>query len=482
VNDDGDLHALLRRIFLRVAARIDGERLVAEAAGGDPALAGASHVLAIGKVALPMLRGLPPAPVGRRILAVVPAPLLAEAHARGDLPEGIQLVAGDHPTPTARSVAAAAAALTFVQSVIGRAGRWSETVPGSAPRLLVLLSGGASSLLCAPADGIGWEDKRDAIAAVARAGAPIGELNAVRKHLSALKGGQLALATAAPIAVRALSDVIGDDPATIGSGPFSPDPSTFAQALAIVERVGVALPAPVRARLERGARGEIAETPKPPRAGRSAGTDAGPAARGETGPETGAEAGAVGHVDYRVLAGPTRVVDEALAAIAAEGLTAADLPRDTEDEVEALAEVVLARARQEIANAPPSTPRIWVGNGEPRVVMPATEDTTAGAATGRGGRATHLALCVARGLAALPEATRPRVAFLAAGTDDRDGNSDVSGAIVDGTTWWRARAGGLDPGAALRRFDSLPVLAALGDTLRGPGTSNLLDLHLLVVG
>jgi hydroxypyruvate reductase len=105
------------------------------------------------------------------------------------------------------------------------------------------------------------------------------------------------------------------------------------------------------------------------------------------------------------------------------------------------------------------------------VVLPAT--------AGRGGRATHLALLVARELAELPAPLRSRVAFLAAGTDDRDGNTDVSGAIVDGTTWERARARGLDPAAALRAFDSLPVLAAVGDTLRGPGTSNLLDLHLL---
>ena len=101
------------------------------------------------------------------------------------------------------------------------------------------------------------------------------------------------------------------------------------------------------------------------------------------------------------------------------------------------------------------------------------------AAAGRGGRATHLALLVARELAELPAPLRSRVAFLAAGTDDRDGNTDVSGAIVDGTTWERARARGLDPAAALRAYDSLPVLAAIGDTLRGPGTSNLLDLHLL---
>jgi glycerate-2-kinase len=90
-------------------------------------------------------------------------------------------------------------------------------------------------------------------------------------------------------------------------------------------------------------------------------------------------------------------------------------------------------------------------------------------------------LLVARGLGQLDDELRSRVAFLAAGTDDRDGDSDVSGAAVDGTSWGRARAAGLDPEAALRSFDSLPVLAATGDTVRGPGTSNLLDLHLLAI-
>ncbi len=291
------------------------------------------------------------------------------------------------------------------------------------------------------------------MAAVARAGATIRELNVVRKHLSAIKGGRLALETSAPISVRALSDVIGDDPATIGSGPFSPDPSRFAEAVAVVERLGARLPPAARAHLDRGARGEIPDTPMP-------------------------ASGALTHVDYRVLAGPARVVDEARDAIArvVDGGAAGTLALDVEDPVEVHAAVIGARARRELGDATASdgaAPRILVGNGEPRVILPA--------GAGRGGRATHLALLVARELAELPEPQRSRVAFLAAGTDDRDGDTDVSGAVVDGTTWERARAHGLDPEAALRAFDSLPVLAAIGDTLRGPGTSNLLDLHLLLL-
>ncbi len=440
-----DSRGRLARVFREVAARIDGERLVGEMVDGDPAFAAATDVLAVGKVALPMVRGLirriDAREWPRRILAVIPERTFGEAmdETAATLPSQTQLCAADHPHPSERSVEAARAARMFVRAV-------GDGMPG---RLLVLLSGGASSLLCGPANGLAWQDKRDAVAAVARAGATIRELNVVRKHLSSIKGGRLALDTSLPIAVRALSDVIGDDPATIGSGPFTPDPSTFANAVAVVDRLRAQLPAAARAHLQRGARGEIPDTPKPGTA-------------------------ELAHVDYRVVAGPARVVEEARAAIGRQACAAGVLALAVEETVEVHAAAIGARVRRELGVAPAApgqVPRILVGNGEPRVVLPAT--------AGRGGRATHLALLVARELAQLPEPQRSRVAFLAAGTDDRDGNTDVSGAIVDGTTWERARARGLDPEAALRAFDSLPVLAAIGDTLRGPGTSNLLDLHLL---
>jgi len=447
-----DPRARLRWIFERVTARIDGERLVATAGAVDLVFASATHVLAVGKAALPMLRGLPPAAHRRRVLAVTP-PLLTAAIPDVQVP-GVQVLIADHPRPSARSVAAARAVLAFVRTA---------TAPGDADagaagaRLLVLLSGGASALLCAPSDGLTWADKRDAIQAVARAGVPIRALNVVRKHLSAIKGGRLALAARGPIAVRALSDVIGDDPATIGSGPFSADPSTFSEALAIVEAVGAALPAAALDHLRRGARGERAETPKP-------GTPS------------------LDHVAYQVLAGPARVVSEAQQAAREAGLDQGHaLPRDSEDTVDDLAAAILTRAHQPGApGVALDRPRLWIGNGEPRVVLPVGDLGRASPGAGRGGRATHLALVVARGLATLPQAMRARVAFLAAGTDDRDGETDVSGAIVDGTTWARAHARGLDPEQAIRRFDSLTVLSATGDTIRGPGTSNLLDLHLLL--
>jgi hydroxypyruvate reductase len=252
------------------------------------------------------------------------------------------------------------------------------------------------------------------------------------------------LAARVPVTVLALSDVVGDDPAVIGSGPFSADPSTYADALAVAATVE--LPAAARAVLEAGARGERPETPKPgdPR---------------------------LAHVDFHVVAGPLRVVEEAEAAAARRGLEIGILWRDTERDVGDLADLATERLAAELARGGPG--RVLIGNGEPRIrIAPAA---------GRGGRATHLALLVARALASQPAAARGRVAFLAVGTDDRDGSAPAAGAAVDEGTWARAAAAGVDPAAALRDQDSFAAIAAAGDAVTGPGTSNLLDLHLGIV-
>ncbi len=429
---DPDARRLCTEIFQEVAAHVDGAALVRAAANGE-AVAAATHVLAVGKVAFPMLMGAgASAPAGsapRPTLAIAPGPRVP-----AEVPIGVQVCPGDHPDPTARSVAAGEAALAFVRAL------------GPADRLLVLLSGGASALMCLPAPGLTLEEKRAATGAVSRGGAAIGALNAVRKHLSAIKGGQLALASRAPVTVLALSDVIGGEPATIGSGPFSPDPTTYADALAAIEQTSARIPEVVRLHLERGQRGELPETPTPGDA-------------------------RLAHVTWTAVAGPERVPAEARRAAEARGLRVEVLSRDAEDDVDTLAAAYLDRARHEAGAAGP--PRGRGGHGEPTIKV--------GADAGKGGRSTHLALAMARGLAALPAALHGRVAFLAAGTDDRDGDTPVSGGLVDGTTWTRIRAAGLDPQRALERWDSYTALAAAGDTVTGPGTSNLLDLHLLVV-
>jgi hydroxypyruvate reductase len=426
---------MLTDIFLEVARRVDGARVVSDALTADALLGGAKgvHVLALGKVAFPMLSGF--LATSRETATTVARGLVVAPHGRFQaeggappiaLPAGIEVVASDHPTPSTRSVAAGIAARAFVGSLRPE------------DHLVVLISGGGSALLCAPAGDLTLDEKRATVVGVARAGATIHELNCVRKHLSAVKGGQLALLTRARTTVLALSDVVGNDPGTIASGPFSPDSTTFAEALALTRRFYPDTPAAARAWLARGAAGEIPDTPKP----------------GDARLE---------RVDYRVVADPSRVAAEARDIILASGRQAGVLCRDTELDVNALATAYGERARTEAGFGGPD--RILVGNGEPSIVV---------SGNGRGGRATHLALLVAREISGVSNCT-----FLAAGTDDRDGNSDVSGAVIDGTTWARAESAGLDPGGALARCDSASVLGALGCQVEGPGTSNLLDLHLL---
>lgn len=416
-----DQRALLTDIFDEVTARIDGGALVAEAAADLPL--GPVHVLALGKAAAPMLAGLCRARPDLALASalVITPPRRARAVA---LPPAEWLVA-DHPSPGPASERAGQRARAFVA-------RLSPT-----DRLLILLSGGGSSLAAVPATGLSLDDKRAATTAVARAGASIHELNTVRKHLSAIKGGQLAAACAAEITVLALSDVIGNDLATIASGPFAPDPTTYGDAVAILERVGG--PAAAMQHLRAGAAGHAPETPKPgdPRLAR---------------------------VRHRVLAGPERVVVEAERALAARALTSGVLARQVEGDVRALAADYVARAHQERDSG---RAHVLVGNGEPTVVV---------SGGGRGGRATHLALLVAQGISGLSGVT-----FLAAGTDDRDGNGDAAGAVVDGTSWGQIRAAGLDPESALAGHDSATALGAIGALVGGRGTSNLLDLHLLAL-
>jgi glycerate-2-kinase len=417
-------------IFFEVARRVDGAVLVSDALSSRPDLlaAGPLHVLAVGKVAFPMFDGLvgqvKPARIGGGLL-IAPATRFPE-HPR--LPPGVRALVSDHPDPSDRSVAAGNAARALLASLV------------PSDRLVVLLSGGGSAAMAVPADGVSLDDKRATTKALARAGASIVELNTVRKHLSAIKGGQLGVGTRASTRVLALSDVVGNDPGTIASGPFSPDPTTFAQALALVERLAPKAPARVLEHLRRGAAGRFPETPKP----------------GDS---------RLAHIDYRVLAGPEKVAEEAKRFVEAQGGCTGELSANTEDSVSNLAASYGRQARKEQLAG--GTPRVLVGNGEPTIVV---------RGTGHGGRSTHLALLMAREISGLPN-----VSFLAAGTDDRDGTSDASGAAVDGATWKRAESQGLDPAGALDRCDSEAPLRALGCLVRGPGTSNLLDLHLLAL-
>jgi hydroxypyruvate reductase len=319
-----------------------------------------------------------------------------------------------------------------------------------ADRHLVLLSGGASALCASPAPGLTLADKDSVLRALMRAGATIAELNTVRKHLSALKGGRLAAALmAAPGATRdattalptlltlAVSDVQGDDPAIIGSGPTVPDPTTFGDALEVLRRHALIerLPPAVRQHLEAGVAGYISETPKP----------------GRQGDSTGA---------YAVIA----TLDDALEAIAQAAASVGaprvlSLGRVLYGAVDAHAAQLAALLRQHRGEAP----LLLVAGGEPVVRV---------SGEGRGGRAQELALRLAVELEG-----ESGITVLVAGTDGRDGPTEAAGAFADGGTLARARKAGCDPRAALLRNDSNRALGAAGDLFTtGPTGTNVADV------
>jgi glycerate-2-kinase len=335
-----------------------------------------------------------------------------------------------HPLPDARSEAAGAEALALAASASA-----DET-------LVVLLSGGASALTSCPLPGLRLEELRETTDLLLRAGAEIGELNCLRKHLTRVAGGRLAAASRArEIVVLAISDVMGDDWATLGSGPCAPDPSSYADALAVLRRRGLSekVPAAVRRHLEAGAAGLRPESAKPgdPALARvrrlfvASNRDALAAAR-----EAGRARGLAVHVLTERLRGEARHVGRRLAA--------------------------LARALR------PGPPRLLLAGGEPTVTV---------RGRGRGGRAQELALA-----AALELAGERRVALLAAGTDGSDGPTPAAGAFADGATLARGAAAGVDARAALAENDAYGFFAREGGCfVTGPTGTNVMDLVLVRV-
>jgi glycerate 2-kinase len=347
----------------------------------------------------------------------------------------ISLVEAGHPVPDARGEAAA------------RRIRGLAEACGADDLLLVLVSGGGSALTPAPVPPITLADKQAMTRLLLAAGANINQLNAVRKHCSLLKGGQLARA-ASPARVHALllSDVIGDPLDVIASGPTAPDVSTFAEARAILERFDLLAraPASILDRLERGTRREVPETPKPDD----------PVFR---------------RVTNTVIGNNALVVDASAARARALGYTPHVLTRSLEGEARTVAGELVALARQvRDGRGPVAAPACVIAGGETTVTV---------RGQGAGGRCQEFGLA-----AALALEGQDGVVALAAGTDGTDGPTDAAGAVVDGGSARRARERGLDPRASLDRNDSNPVLAATDDlVVTGPTNTNLLDLYLLLI-
>lgn len=413
------------RIFLAGVTAADPASSTASALRGLDFRAeagGRVAVLAVGKAAFGMTRAAIEV-LGDRVR---PADVLVVTHDEAKRLGHLDALRSGHPLPDERGQAAA-------RDVERRAAEL-----GAGDLALVLISGGASALLPAPAPGVLLEDKLQATRQLLRSGATIHELNAVRKHLSTTKGGGLLRQLRpAQVLTLALSDVIDDDPSVIGSGPTAPDPSTFEDALAVLVRCGVAetCPTPVRERLEAGARGELEETPKP----------GDPIFDG---------------VIYRIAGGNRTSVRAMAAACGAEVE-----PEPLEGE----AREVGARLATRFAEAPPPA---YVAGGETTV-------TVRGA--GKGGRSQELALAFALQAAKGPLAEQSDWVFLAAGTDGRDGPTDAAGGIVDAATVTRIRNAGVDPVAAMEENDSYGALDGAGALLRTGATgTNVADVVLFL--
>jgi hydroxypyruvate reductase len=406
----------------------DPGELVARVLAHDPALGRGRDVwvVAAGKASAAMANAAAAAFEERIRAGLVIAPTA------GAVAPPFRVIVAEHPQPGSASVAAGNAALEM-----------ARTVPRT-DLFLVLLSGGASSLMAVPASGITLDDKRQATAVLLRSGADIHALNTVRKHMSAIKGGRLAAAATADCRTLVVSDVVGDDLSFIGSGPTVADESTFADARSVVETFGGAdqYPAAIVAHLDAGVRGERPETPKPgdPRLAQSVAAVIG----GRFNAMRGAAAEARAR-QYHVAVLEEAVVGEAR-VVGPEHVAR-----------------MMARARLL------TRPACVISSGETTVTV---------SGRGRGGRNQELALASAEALHPIGVS----IALASVGTDGIDGPTDAAGAIVDASTVRRAAAAGLSIESYLRNHDSYSFFDALGDLIRtGPTGTNVDDLQVLLL-
>jgi hydroxypyruvate reductase len=341
----------------------------------------------------------------------------------------VAMIEAGHPVPDAAGLEAAARALELAD------GATADDL------VLVLMSGGASANWIAPAEGVSFDDKRAVTRALLRSGAAIGEINTVRRHLSRIKGGRLARrAYPAPLVTIAISDVPGDDRSAIGSGPTVADPTTLADARAIVGKYALALPASIARALADPAN----ETPKP----------GDPIFAGNR---------------FALAATPADSLAAAEATVRQAGYECVSLGGDVEGEA------------REVAKAHAQLARDLRAQGRRAAILSGGELTVTIRGQGRGGPNQEYALALAIELDGVTN-----VAALAADTDGTDGGAgdatDPAGAIIDGGTMARARAAGLDPAAFLADNDSTGFFARLGDLLvPGPTCTNVNDFRAIVV-
>lgn len=420
--DDPTARVILRELF------------DAAVAAADPRVVLAAH--------------LPPRPSGRCVVvgggksAAVMAAALEAAWPDVAL-SGVVVTRYGHTVPTRRIEVIEAS--HPVPDAAGEAGarRLLDSVRGLGPDdlVLALISGGGSSLLGLPAPGLTLADKQAVNRALLASGAAIGEMNVVRKHLSAIKGGRLAAAAwPARVVTLAISDVPGDEAQVIASGPTVGDPSTFADARDVLARHGVHPPAAVVAHLSAAAD----ETPKP---------------------------GDLPHASFSLVATPMMALRAAAERARAHGLTPLILGDALEGEARAMGAVLAGMALGARRHgAPLPAPSVLLSGGE------ATVTIGAGPA-GRGGRNTEFLLSLAVALNG-----EPGIWAMAGDTDGIDGTEDAAGAIAAPDTLTRARAAGLDPRGVLAAHDSYTLFDAIGDLIRtGPTLTNVNDVRAILI-
>ena len=389
------------------------------------------YVIGFGKAAAPMAQAVEKI-LGDRIAGGIVT--VKEGHS---LPlKQIRVLEASHPIPDERGLKAAGEIVGLVEAL-------EEN-----DLLLCMISGGGSALLPLPAEGISLANKGAATQALLDAGASIHEMNALRKHLSKVKGGQLArLAYPATMISLVLSDVVGDNPDTIASGPTVPDGTTFTTCLEIIDRLRIRskLPGPVLEHLEKGAKGARPETPK-------------------------SDDPIFGRAHYILVGHNTHALQAAAEAAQSKGYQALILSSCIEGETRDVARMHAAIAKQCRVSGHPVLP--------PACVLSGGETTVTIRGPGKGGRNQEFALA-----AGLDLSGHPNVVLLSAGTDGTDGPTNAAGAVVDGTTVLRAETMGLDPRSALDENDAYPFFQKLGDLyVTGPTRTNVMDVRIILIG
>ncbi len=422
--DDARARAVLRRLFDTAVAAAD-PRLVLAAHLPDKPTKGRCIVVGGGKSAAVMAAALEAAWPDVAMEGTV---VTRYGHAVPT--QRIEVIEASHPVPDANSEDGARRLLQRVRGL---------TVNDL---VIALISGGASALLAAPAAGLSLQDKQSINRALLASGANINEMNTVRKHLSAIKGGRLAAAAApARVVTLAISDVPGDEPAVIGSGPTVPDPTTFAEARALITRYGITPPPAVATRL----RQDVNETPKP---------------------------GSLPNSEFRLIATPMIALRAAADLARDLGLSPVILGDALEGEAREVGTVHAGIARSIRAHGEPTRPpALLLSGGETTVTIGTTT------IAGHGGRNTTFLLGVAL---ALDGASG--IWAIAGDTDGIDGMDDIAGAVLAPDTLARVRAKGLDPRGMLMAHDSHGFFDAVGDAMRiGPTLTNVNDFRAILI-